>query len=51
MPVSLFGSSFLTLQILGVMKKMKVAQEGPMYTQQFLAAKQIFDLLYLTLAH
>ena len=32
MHVSIFGNCFSTVQNLGVMKKMKVAQEGPMYT-------------------
>ncbi len=32
MHVSIFSNSFCKVQILGVMKKMKVAQEGPMLT-------------------
>ena len=30
--ISIFGISFQTVQNLGVMKKIKVAEEGPMYT-------------------
>ena len=32
MHVSIFGNSFETVQNVGVMKKVKVAQEGSMYT-------------------
>jgi hypothetical protein len=32
MYISIFGNSFQTVQNLGVMKKIKVAEEGPMYT-------------------
>ena len=36
MHVSIFSNSFLTVQNLGVMKKIKVSLEGPMYTHTIL---------------